>query len=182
MLYFSAIGYSEAQISRFRDLGKCSDKTLCRIGKRIFHYVINSDISLISKLFECSFRLAEWDHIRREGPLLLPVLIPGTEQGLRRLPQCPPEEQTGRHCLWTATGSKRWVGTNKKKTWRHDIVIFWHYCDIITTTMASQITSLTIVYSTVYSCANQGKHQSSVSLTFKRGIHMWPVNSPHKGQ
>ena len=46
--------------------------------------------------------------------------------------------------------------------------------------MASQITSLTIVYSTVYSGADQRKHQSSGSLAFVRGIHRGPVNSPHK--
>ena len=46
--------------------------------------------------------------------------------------------------------------------------------------MASQITSLTIVYSTVYSGADQRKYQSSVSLAFVWGIHRWPVNSPHK--
>ena len=43
------------------------------------------------------------------------------------------------------------------------------------------ITSLTIVYSTVYSCADQRKHQNSASLAFVRGIHRWPVNSHHKG-
>ena len=42
------------------------------------------------------------------------------------------------------------------------------------------ISSLTIVYSTAYSGANQRKHQSSASLAFVRGIHRWPVNSPHK--
>ena len=47
--------------------------------------------------------------------------------------------------------------------------------------MASQITSLTIVFSTVYSSANRRKHRSSVSLAFVRRIHRWPVNSPHKG-
>ena len=47
-------------------------------------------------------------------------------------------------------------------------------------TMASQITSLTIVYSTVYSGADQRKDQSSASVAFVRGIHRWPVNSPHK--
>ena len=47
-------------------------------------------------------------------------------------------------------------------------------------TMASQITSLTIVYSTVYSEADQRKHQSSASLAFVWGIHRGPVNSPHK--
>ena len=37
--------------------------------------------------------------------------------------------------------------------------------------LASQITSLTIVYSTVYLDADQRKHQSSASLAFVRGIH-----------
>ena len=46
--------------------------------------------------------------------------------------------------------------------------------------IASQITSLTIVYSTVYSDEDQRKHQSSASLAFVRGIHRGPVNSPHK--
>ena len=47
-------------------------------------------------------------------------------------------------------------------------------------TIASQITSLTIVYSTIYSGADQSKHQSSASLAFVWGIHRGPVNSPHK--
>ena len=47
--------------------------------------------------------------------------------------------------------------------------------------MASQITSLTIVYSTVYSGTDQRKHQSSALLAFVRGIHWGPVNSLHKG-
>ena len=46
--------------------------------------------------------------------------------------------------------------------------------------MASQITSLAIVYSIVYSDADQRKHQSSASLAFVRRIHRGPVNSPHK--
>ena len=46
--------------------------------------------------------------------------------------------------------------------------------------MVSQITSLTIVHSTVYSGAHQRKHQSSASLAFVWGIHRWPVNSPHQ--
>ena len=55
-----------------------------------------------------------------------------------------------------------------------------HYSDVMMGAMASQITSLTIVYSTVYSGADQRKHQSSASLAFVRGIHWSPVNSPHK--
>ena len=47
--------------------------------------------------------------------------------------------------------------------------------------MASQITSLTIFYSTVYSGARIEKMETfSASLAFVRGIHWWPVNSPHK--
>ena len=56
-----------------------------------------------------------------------------------------------------------------------------HYNDVIMSTIASQITSLTIIYSSVKSGADERKHQSSASLAFVRGIHRWPVNSPHKG-
>ena len=56
----------------------------------------------------------------------------------------------------------------------------WHYNNVIMSAIASQIISLTIVYSTVYSDADQRKHQSSASLAFVRGIHRGPVNSPHK--
>ena len=48
--------------------------------------------------------------------------------------------------------------------------------DVVTMSlMVSEITSLTIVYSTVYSGADQRKHQSSASLAFVRGIHRGPV-------
>ena len=47
----------------------------------------------------------------------------------------------------------------------------FHYIDVIMTTMASQSTSLTVVYSTVYSDIDHKKHQSSASLAFVRGIH-----------
>ena len=47
--------------------------------------------------------------------------------------------------------------------------------------MASQITSVTIVYSTVYSGTDQIKHQSSASPAFVREFTGDCVNSPHKG-
>ena len=47
--------------------------------------------------------------------------------------------------------------------------------------VASQITGVSVVCSTVGSGADQRKHQNSASLAFVRGIHRWPVNSPHKG-
>ena len=46
-----------------------------------------------------------------------------------------------------------------------------NYSDGLMGAMASQITSLTIVYSTVYSAADERKYQSSASLEFVRGIH-----------
>ena len=56
-----------------------------------------------------------------------------------------------------------------------------HYNDVIKSAMASQITNLMIVYSSVNSGTDQRKHLSSASLAFVRGIHRWPVNSPHRG-
>ena len=47
--------------------------------------------------------------------------------------------------------------------------------------MASQITSVSIVYSIICPGEDQRKHQSYASLAFVRGIHRWPVNSLHKG-
>ena len=68
--------------------------------------------------------------------------------------------------------------------WQHDSSAHddeFHYSDVIVGVIASQATSLAVVYSTVYSGADQRKHQSSASMAFVRGIHRWPVNSSHKG-
>ena len=56
-----------------------------------------------------------------------------------------------------------------------------YYSDVIMSAMASQITGVLIVCSTVCSGADQRKHQSSASLAFMTGIRRWPVDSPHKG-
>ena len=50
-----------------------------------------------------------------------------------------------------------------------------HYCDVITSAMASRITSLSVVYSTVCPGEDHRKHQSSVSLAFEE-------NSPVTGK
>ena len=55
-----------------------------------------------------------------------------------------------------------------------------HYNDAIMSAMLSQITNISIAYSTFCSGADQRKHQSSASLALVRGIHRWPVNSHHK--
>ena len=64
--------------------------------------------------------------------------------------------------------------------WVKENITCIHYDDVIMGVMASQITSLTIVYSTVYSGTDQRKHQSSASLAFVWRIHRGPVNSTHK--
>ena len=57
-----------------------------------------------------------------------------------------------------------------------------HYADVIMGPIASQITSLTTVYSIVYSDADQRKHQSSASLAFVWGIHRDRWTPRTKGQ
>ena len=52
---------------------------------------------------------------------------------------------------------------------------WFHKNDVIMSAMASQITSLSIVYSSVYLGADQRKHQSSSSLAF-----MWEVTGDRK--
>ena len=69
---------------------------------------------------------------------------------------------------------------HRSNTMIKDAVIHSHYCDVIMGVKASQITSLAVVCSTVYTDADQRKHQSSALLAFVRRIHRGPVNSPHK--
>ena len=54
------------------------------------------------------------------------------------------------------------------------------YNGVIMSSLASQITSLTIVYSTVYSRADQRKHIKLPATGLCVGIHRWPMNSPQK--
>ena len=51
-----------------------------------------------------------------------------------------------------------------------------HYNDVIMSMMASQITSVSIVDSTVCSGTDQRKHQSFASVRFARGIPRSPVS------
>ena len=71
---------------------------------------------------------------------------------------------------WYSVRKSREIWTNKL-----------HYSNVILSAMASQITGVWIVCSTVCSGADKKKHQSSVSLAFVRGIHRWRVGSRHKG-
>ena len=82
---------------------------------------------------------------------------------------------------WPFVMETNGVPATKGSIMRWFDISFVHYNDVIMGKMASQITSLTIVYSTVYLSADLRKHQNSAPLAFMRGIHRRPVNSPHKG-
>ena len=80
-----------------------------------------------------------------------------------------------------------WRYQSLAQSQQHSGLSYWgwypdgHYNGIIMIMMASQITSVLIVYSTICSGEDERKHGSSASLAYVRGIHRWLVNSPHKG-
>ena len=83
------------------------------------------------------------------------------------------------HCLFMSYTSHWLIFLDTKTTMNRVYLIlsysWWaralaHYDDVTLGAIASLITSLTIVYSTVYSDADQRKHQSSASLAFVWGM------------
>ena len=109
--------------------------------------------------------------------------------------------ESGHFSFFMLTGTSHWTNNWSVRDLRsHVVMLMWchcnmkfyenlfhttslsdlppHYSDVMTGAMVYQITSLTIVYSGVYSGADKKKHQSSASLAFVWGIHWWPVNSP----
>ena len=83
-------------------------------------------------------------------------------------------------CLWSDHETYGKLICEKRNQITKRIIYIYHYDDVIMTMLASQITSLPVVCSIVYSGVNQRKHQSSASLAFVREIHRGPVNFPHK--
>ena len=61
------------------------------------------------------------------------------------------------------------------------VSLTFHYSDVIMSALASHITGLSRICWNICWGADQRRHQSSASLAFVRGIHRWPVDSPHKG-
>ena len=78
--------------------------------------------------------------------------------------------------------AEAYIGTDAFNSWYFQDIYVYHYNEVIMGAMVSQITSLTIVYSTVYSGAEQRKNQSSASLAFVWGFHQWPLISLTNGQ
>ena len=100
---------------------------------------------------------------------------------------------SGPNLQLVSISSDNGLAQNRSIIWSNAGLVYWriyiymqhakfinHYDDVIMGAIASQITSITIVYSTVCSGADQRKRQSSASLAFVWGIHRGPVNSPHK--
>ena len=88
---------------------------------------------------------------------------------------CPPEGTT------RCTGKRDQINDEVPRHRLDRTQIRWakHYNDVIMGTITSRITGVSIVYSTACSAADERKHESSAALAFVRGIHRWPVNSPH---
>ena len=84
------------------------------------------------------------------------------------------------HNLWHPGHDKVKSIIQLQRTYRQIIPLICHYNDVVMSELTSQITSVSIVCSTIHSATDQRKHQSSSSLAFVQGIHRWPVNSPHK--
>ena len=96
-----------------------------------------------------------------------------------------PGFKTSSHLLWRHCNAR--TKYNKAQTvciipgmYCASNILHHNYNGVIMSAMAPQISSLTIVHSTAYSGADRRKHQISAPLAFVRGIHRWPVNSPHK--
>ena len=81
---------------------------------------------------------------------------------------------------WNWGSNTRYLSSILLWQWEHWLQKM-HYSDAILSAMASQITGVSMVSSTVFPGAYQRKHQCSASLALVREIHRWPLNSPHKG-
>ena len=104
------------------------------------------------------------------------LIVNGSTGGSRDDPRCHQWRQS-----WNHDDSRFSVGTLDRSRSFYLKKCYAYYNNVIMSAMASQITGVPIVYSIVCSGTDQRKHQSSASLAFVRGIHRWPVNSPHKG-
>ena len=126
---------------------------------------------------ECLFNMDHKGHNWHDTTIPIVTSLDGWWNESWRLLYCGPMESEWilllYDWLWLSKASARIAGSQVHGS--------YHCSDVKMGTMASQITSLTIVYSTVYSGTDHRKHQSSTSPAYVRGVHQWPVNSPHIG-
>ena len=141
---------------------------------------------VVSHVFECSyFNLSVFDFVKNVYHFVLWSRINGTNKSVPQISIFKIEMLERGHNFQIMSWLSH-LRVLKHVSLTYFVVIggekeMSHYSDVLMGTMAFQITSIMIVYSTVYSGADQRKHQSSASLAFVRGIHRLPVNFPHKG-
>ena len=146
-----------------------------------FHFLISSfpiPISAWKIIFELvrGIDRSRWTPLIK-GQLCIVVAFPGRNNLFNKQSRC----------RWFATPWRSPVMHQLHQMLKDSLSFGWvcsdhiHYSDVIMSAMASQITGVSIVYSTVCSGTDQRKHQSSTSLAFVKVSHWWLVNSPHKG-
>ena len=121
-----------------------------------------------------------------------PRVIPQNSSTIWKM-SCQKQKKRIRHHLVITEACLGFAKLRKCQTWCNMLgksslnlqraspqILVTHYDDVRMGAIAYEITSLTIVYSSVYSGAYQSKHQSSASLAFVWRIHRGLVNSPHK--
>ena len=121
------------------------------------------------------FQIQNLQLMRRWSPVQL------VDRLLKRCDIIRLDKQYGPRCQTKSCIIEAVQKRNRTDHSEHDLVMFlFHENDVIMGAIASQITSLAIIFSTVYFDTDQRKHQNSASPAFCRGIHQRPVNSPHK--
>ena len=114
---------------------------------------------------------AAWSQLKRDVPYV------GFHQGNIRFPLWSSRRWI---FFYNVLFTTEWIPTRIPSLWLlYSALGDIHYSDVVMSAMASQITSVSIVCSTVCSDANQRKHQSSASLAFVREIHR-AMDSHHK--
>ena len=125
------------------------------------HFTLDALASRTVACYNCGTSLNEWWQMSRYFPWYIRSAY-----------------VTMYHSSFTSEATMRVCRIKKIYLWHVLPSLRWR----ITGAIASQITSLTIVYSIVYSDADQSKHQSSASLAFVRGIHRGPSTGEFPAQ
>ena len=119
----------------------------------------------------CSAVCADADQRKHQSSVLLAFL-----RGIHRSPKNVSiwwrNHGQNHYMVWIFPKACKLLYSAHKETQQTKVKKIKHYTDVIMSVMASFITSLTTVYSIVYSDEDLRKHQSSASLTF---VHKWPV-------
>ena len=129
--------------------------------------------------------------VRSTAPRVLDRFLPHLAQMIASMRRCvvhndlwnwPMSSRSFSHNVWIKL-LKHGTSCHVRSTACTDMDGFfpYHYSDVIMSAMASQITGAFFVCSTVWSGADQWKHQSSSSLAFGMRKRRWPVDTPHKG-